>query len=61
MEIFIVLEEDQIGARVSKVTFTKEKCEEYIKETFPELRYLTDDAWRCGGVIVSIQKSNLDA
>jgi len=61
MEVFVVLEEDQIGARVAKVSSSKEKCEDYIKETFPELRYLTDDAWRCGGVIVSIQKTNFDA
>ena len=61
MEVFVVLEEDQIGARVSKVASTKEKCEEYIKETFSELRFLTEDAWRCGGVIVSIQKTNLDS
>lgn len=61
MEIFIVLEEDSIGARASKVYTTKEKCEEYIKESFPELRYLTEDAWRSGGVVVSIQKATIDA
>jgi hypothetical protein len=60
MQVFIVVEEDSIGARASKVYCSKVQCEDYIKETFPDLRYLTEDAWRAGSVIISIQTADLD-
>ena len=62
MKVFVVIEEDIDGARVTNVSTTKEKSEQYVSENYArELRWLMDGVWRCGSSIISIQESEVDA
>lgn len=62
MKIFVVVEEDIVGARVAYTSQSKDSAEKFIMENYPrELRWLTDGVWRCGECVLSIQESNLDA
>lgn len=62
MNLYIVIEEDIDGARVTHVTSDRQKAELYVQENYSrELRWLMDNVWRCGSSIISIQESVLDA
>jgi hypothetical protein len=62
MKLYVVVEEDTVGARVEYVASTKELAETFVSENYAkELRWLMDGVYRCGSSIISIQESNLDA
>lgn len=60
-KIFVIVEEDIVGARAVYASDSKEKCEQKILRDFPrELRFLADGVWRCGSSILSIQETECD-
>jgi len=62
MKVFVVVEEDTVGARVEYVGNSREAAENFVTENYAkELRWLMDGVYRCGSSVISIQESKLDA
>lgn len=60
MSIYILLEEDMVGAKVLFASSNRKLVEEQLKKEFnTDLRYLADGLWRCGSSVVSIQEVEL--
>jgi hypothetical protein len=58
--IYILLEEDMLGAKVLFASPDRKLVEEQLKKEFnADLRYLADGLWRCGSSVVSIQEVEL--
>ena len=58
--IFVIVEEDMVGARVVFASESNEKCTEFVQKMYAqELRYLMPNVWRCGSSVVSIQPIEL--
>jgi hypothetical protein len=61
MKLFIVVEEDLVGARAVFASADKVKCTAMIKRDYArELRCLTDDLFRCGSSVISIQEVEVE-
>ena len=58
--IYLLLEEDMVGAKVLFASADRSLVEEALKREFrTDLRWLADGLWRCGSSIVSIQEVEL--
>ena len=58
--IYLLLEEDMIGAKVLFASADRALVEAALnKEFHTDLRWLADGLWRCGSSVVSIQEVEL--
>lgn len=58
---FIVVEEDMVGARVVYASENKDKCVAVIQRDYAQqLRSLSDDLFRCGSSVISIQEVEVE-
>jgi hypothetical protein len=58
--IYLLLEEDMVGAKVLFASKDKTLVETKLHREFhTDLRWLADGLWRCGSSIVSIQEVEL--
>jgi hypothetical protein len=58
--IYILLEEDMVGAKVLFASQDRSLVEAELKREFKtDLRWLAEGLWRCGSSIVSIQEVEL--
>jgi hypothetical protein len=61
MKVYIVIEEDMVGARAVIAADTREKCEKRLFQEFnQDLRSLGNGVYRCGSSVISIQELDLE-